>query len=238
MRADGIGGAREAEQGGRDARELWIALGALAGLTAVAMAALAAHGLDWLDPARAGHGAQRARRCRAGTRWRCWPAVYGRRAAAAWRDCAGAAFALGLVLFCGAVYALALGGVSLGMLAPTRRHAADAGLGAARAVGAARAMTRAACLAAEGYEGPLAEELARLGITVGVAQAAVAALLVSEAKQCPSLAGDCFASLAMTGRLPLSPAAPRAPPVGECVGLGGHPYTAPAACNPAISVSA
>ena len=32
-------------------QRLWIALGALAGLTAVAMAALAAHGLDWLDPA-------------------------------------------------------------------------------------------------------------------------------------------------------------------------------------------
>ena len=29
----------------------WVALGALAGLTAVAMAALAAHGLDGLDPA-------------------------------------------------------------------------------------------------------------------------------------------------------------------------------------------
>jgi uncharacterized membrane protein YgdD (TMEM256/DUF423 family) len=34
-------------------------------------------------------------------------------------DLAGAAFALGLLLFCGAVYTLALGGVSLGAVAPT-----------------------------------------------------------------------------------------------------------------------
>jgi uncharacterized membrane protein YgdD (TMEM256/DUF423 family) len=34
-------------------------------------------------------------------------------------DWAGAAFTAGLMLFCGSVYALALGGVSLGLLAPT-----------------------------------------------------------------------------------------------------------------------
>jgi uncharacterized membrane protein YgdD (TMEM256/DUF423 family) len=33
-------------------------------------------------------------------------------------NCAGAAFAVGLVLFCGAVYALALGGMRLPLLAP------------------------------------------------------------------------------------------------------------------------
>ncbi len=32
-------------------QRVWIALGSLAGLTAVAMAALAAHGMGWLDPA-------------------------------------------------------------------------------------------------------------------------------------------------------------------------------------------
>ena len=32
---------------------------------------------------------------------------------------AGAAFALGTLLFCGAVYAIGLGGVSLGVVAPT-----------------------------------------------------------------------------------------------------------------------
>ena len=50
MVADGIVSPRGAEQGS-DMQRIWIALGALAGLTAVAMAALAAHGLDWLDPA-------------------------------------------------------------------------------------------------------------------------------------------------------------------------------------------
>jgi hypothetical protein len=49
MMPDGIGGARWAEQG-RDMQRLWMALGALAGLTAVAMAALAAHALGDLNP--------------------------------------------------------------------------------------------------------------------------------------------------------------------------------------------
>jgi len=44
MVPDGIGGARWAEQG-RDMQRLWMTLGALAGLTAVAMAAIAAHPL-------------------------------------------------------------------------------------------------------------------------------------------------------------------------------------------------
>ena len=42
----------------------------------------------------------------------------GRRAAARLAHWAGAAFVVGLVLFCGAVYALALGGLRLPMLAP------------------------------------------------------------------------------------------------------------------------
>ncbi len=91
----------------------WIALGALAGLTAVAMAAVAAHGLGGLDPAalamvRSGIEMQ------GGTRWRCWRAGCGRRGGRL-ADGAGAAFAVGLVLFCGAVYALALGGLPLVM---------------------------------------------------------------------------------------------------------------------------
>jgi uncharacterized membrane protein YgdD (TMEM256/DUF423 family) len=36
-----------------------------------------------------------------------------------WADVAGVAFAMGLILFCGAVYALALSGVRLGLMAPT-----------------------------------------------------------------------------------------------------------------------
>ena len=66
----------------------WIALGALAGLTAVAMAALAAHGLaGWTRRRWRWCGARS--RCRAGTRWRWWPAGCGRRAAAGWRTARG-----------------------------------------------------------------------------------------------------------------------------------------------------
>jgi uncharacterized membrane protein YgdD (TMEM256/DUF423 family) len=95
----------------------WIALGALAGLTAVAMAALAAHGLGGLDPAalamvRSGvemHGWHALALLACGL----WAPRGGRLA-----DAAGAAFAVGIVLFCGTVYALALGGVRLGLVAP------------------------------------------------------------------------------------------------------------------------
>ena len=93
----------------------WITIGALAGLTAVAMAAFAAHGIP--DP--------NARRIVAsGVQMQGWHALAlfgtglwaprGGRTA----DAAGAAFTLGLLLFCGAVYALALAGVSLGATAP------------------------------------------------------------------------------------------------------------------------
>ncbi|HME26016.1 MAG TPA: DUF423 domain-containing protein [Acetobacteraceae bacterium] len=95
----------------------WIALGALAGLTAVAMAALAAHGLGELDP-----GALAM--VRSGIDMQGWHAL-ALVACGLWAprggklaDAAGAAFAAGIVLFCVAVYALALGGVRLGMAAP------------------------------------------------------------------------------------------------------------------------
>jgi uncharacterized membrane protein YgdD (TMEM256/DUF423 family) len=95
----------------------WIALGALAGLTAVAMAAVAAHGLGGLDPAALAmvqsgiemHGWHALALLACGL----WAPRGGRLA-----DAAGAAFAVGLVLFCGAVYAPGLGGVRLGMMAP------------------------------------------------------------------------------------------------------------------------
>jgi uncharacterized membrane protein YgdD (TMEM256/DUF423 family) len=102
----------------RSLERLWIVLGAAQGLAAVAMAALAAHGLGWLDPG------QRAMLDRA-LEIQGWHAPVlvlcgvwaGRGGGLA--HVAGAAFAAGAVLFCGAVYALALGGVSLGPTAPT-----------------------------------------------------------------------------------------------------------------------
>ena len=116
MVPDGIGSARAAEQG-RGMQRVWIALGSLAGLTAVAMAALAAHGLDWLDPAALAmvrsaiemHGWHALALLACGL----WAPRGGRLA-----DWAGAAFAVGTALFCGAVYALALGGMRLGITAP------------------------------------------------------------------------------------------------------------------------
>jgi uncharacterized membrane protein YgdD (TMEM256/DUF423 family) len=96
---------------------VWIALSSLAGLTAVAMAALAAHGLEWLEPAR-------LQMVRNGVEMHGWHAL-ALLACGMWAprggrlvDWAGTAFAVGLLLFCGAVYALALGGVHMAMLAP------------------------------------------------------------------------------------------------------------------------
>ena len=96
---------------------LWIGLGALAGLLAVAMAALAAHGLDAIGPVRLGM-------VRAGLQMQGWHAL-ALLACGLWAprggwlaDAAGAAFVAGLVLFCGGVYGLALGGWPVGMLAP------------------------------------------------------------------------------------------------------------------------
>ncbi|HVC63242.1 MAG TPA: DUF423 domain-containing protein [Acetobacteraceae bacterium] len=96
---------------------LWIGLGALAGLLAVAMAALAAHGLAAIGPARLAmlRDANQMQGWHALALLFCglWAPRGGRLA-----DAAGAAFTLGLLLFCGAVDTLALGGVSLGVLAP------------------------------------------------------------------------------------------------------------------------
>lgn len=96
---------------------LWIGLGALAGLLAVALAALAAHGLASIGPLRL----EMLRNALQMQGWHAlallfcglWAPRGGRLA-----DAAGAVFSLGLLLFCGAVYALAIGGVSLGILAP------------------------------------------------------------------------------------------------------------------------
>jgi uncharacterized membrane protein YgdD (TMEM256/DUF423 family) len=96
---------------------LWIGLGALAGLLAVAMAAVAAHGLEAIGPARLTmlRGADDMQGWHALALLFCgvWAPRGGRLA-----DAAGGAFTLGLLLFCGAVDTLALTGTSLGVLAP------------------------------------------------------------------------------------------------------------------------
>ena len=97
-------------------QRIWIALGSLAGFGAVAMAAFAAHGIA---------DATSLRIVNSGVQMQGWHALAllgtglwaprgGRLAHAA-----GLAFAIGLVLFCGAVYSLGLAGLSWGILAPT-----------------------------------------------------------------------------------------------------------------------
>lgn len=96
-------------------QRIWIALASFTGLTTVAMAAYAAHGIT--DPTA-------SRIVASGLQMQGWHALAllgtalwtprGGRVAHA----AGTAFALGIILFCGAVYSLGLAGVSWGMLAP------------------------------------------------------------------------------------------------------------------------
>jgi uncharacterized membrane protein YgdD (TMEM256/DUF423 family) len=98
-------------------QRIWIGLGALAGCGAVAMAAFAAHGVR--DDANAAHIVA------SGVQMQGWHALAlvgtglwapkGGRLA----DAAGLAFAVGLLLFCGAVYSHGIAGVSWGILAPT-----------------------------------------------------------------------------------------------------------------------
>jgi uncharacterized membrane protein YgdD (TMEM256/DUF423 family) len=99
-------------------QRLWIALGALAGLGAVAMAAVGAHVVPETADPRVGAMLRSAIQMQG---WHAlallacglWAERGGRLA-----NCAGLAFIAGTVLFCGAIYALALGGLHLAMLAP------------------------------------------------------------------------------------------------------------------------
>ena len=97
---------------------LWIGLGGLYGAGAVGMAAAAAHALSGLPPA-ALHIVE------SGVQMQGWHALAlvacgvwarDRGGLAHW---AGGAFALGTALFCGAVYAIGLAGISLAAVAPT-----------------------------------------------------------------------------------------------------------------------
>jgi uncharacterized membrane protein YgdD (TMEM256/DUF423 family) len=97
---------------------IWIGLAGLAGFAAVATAALAAH--VWpaqLDPAalQMARNALRVHGWHALALLACglWVQRGGRLV-----DLAGFAFVLGLILFCGAVYARALGGLRTGAMAP------------------------------------------------------------------------------------------------------------------------
>jgi uncharacterized membrane protein YgdD (TMEM256/DUF423 family) len=96
-------------------QRIWIVLGALTGFGAVAMAAVAAHGIA--DPIA-------LRAVSSGVQMQGWHAL-ALIGVALWAPdggrlahSAGAAFSLGLVFFCGAVYAHGLAGMSLGVLAP------------------------------------------------------------------------------------------------------------------------
>ncbi|WP_428488606.1 DUF423 domain-containing protein [Rhodopila sp.] len=97
-------------------QRLCLIIASLAGFGAVAMAAFAAHGIG--DPTA-------LRIVESGVRMQGWHALAllgvglwlprgGRLAQAA-----GVAFTAGMVLFCGAVYSLALARISWGVLAPT-----------------------------------------------------------------------------------------------------------------------
>jgi len=117
MISDGIGGGAAAEQGSSTMQRLWIGLGALAGLTAVAIAAFAAHGPRGLDQARLNiiHSAVEMQAWHALALLACglWVSRGGRLV-----DGAGAAFALGALLFCGSLYSHALYELNLGIVAP------------------------------------------------------------------------------------------------------------------------
>jgi uncharacterized membrane protein YgdD (TMEM256/DUF423 family) len=96
----------------------WIGLGSLVGLTAVGMAALAAHGLDALGPAR-------LQMVRNAVQMQGWHALallacglWAARGGGALAHAAGVAFLVGVVVFCGAVYAVAITNAPVGVLAP------------------------------------------------------------------------------------------------------------------------
>lgn len=96
---------------------LWMVLGSFAGLGAVAMAAFAAHGLGGLEP-KALHMVD------SGVQMQGWHALallatgLWHQRGGRWADAAGFAFTVGIILFCGAVYCLALTGTSTGGVAP------------------------------------------------------------------------------------------------------------------------
>jgi len=98
-------------------QRLWIGLGGLAGLAAVALAAFTAHGPRGLDQERLAimHSAIDIQIWHALALLACglWVSRGGKLA-----DGAGAAFALGALLFCGSLYGSALYEFHLGIVTP------------------------------------------------------------------------------------------------------------------------
>ncbi len=97
-------------------QRFWIGSGAVVGFVAVAMAAFAAHGIS--DPTA-------GRIVASGVQMQGWHAL-ALLCTGLWSPrggylahLGGASFALGTVLFCGAVYSLGLTGTSWGIVAPT-----------------------------------------------------------------------------------------------------------------------
>ncbi len=101
---------------------MWMVCGAVAGGTAVAMAAVSAHALPQRLTPRALAGVQSAVQMQG---WHAltlvlvgvWVTRAGPRGVVA-GNLAGACFAMGVLLFCGSVYLGDLGGVRLGPTAP------------------------------------------------------------------------------------------------------------------------
>ncbi|GAB0118428.1 DUF423 domain-containing protein [Acidisoma sp. 7E03] len=99
---------------------VWLGIGGIYGLTGVMMAALAAHALPGrLSPANLGfvHTAIEMQMWHALALVGCGALARLRPGRAV--TLAGSGFALGTLLFCTAVYALALGGVELPAVAPS-----------------------------------------------------------------------------------------------------------------------
>ena len=101
---------------------VWMVMGSVAGLSAVAMSAAAAHALTGLAPAMrqvVSSGLQmqgwHALALLACGLWAERPMSRARRYLV---NLAGSAFTLGLILFCGALYLLALRGLATGLVAP------------------------------------------------------------------------------------------------------------------------
>ncbi|MGH7043608.1 MAG: DUF423 domain-containing protein [Acetobacteraceae bacterium] len=101
---------------------VWIGAGALVGMGAVAMAALAAHALDGIGPAGLGmvESAIRMEGWHALALIGCglWAGQGGGGKYARLADAAGAAFLLGVLAFCGGIYGFALAGWPVLFLAP------------------------------------------------------------------------------------------------------------------------
>ena len=101
---------------------LWITAGALAGAVAVAMGAVAAHAVA-VTPDRAAmlQSALRMQEIASLALIACGLLARERESRrGTWlTHAAAAAFLAGLLLFCGALYALAMGGIHIGPVAPT-----------------------------------------------------------------------------------------------------------------------